>query len=542
MVSKTAEPWLYNCLRTLLHAANEHSGGVAAIARGESPDGSGNPLPGGLTLPNAPGAVLFVAAGPVLGTSVASFFWDNTNSYLGVGTATPSARVHANIDTVGTSTIGALGTALVETTVAGVSVLAIKPIYQSSILTEAALATTAGGLNWLDTTFSGTAIRFAFSSTNAFLQSGRLDSGGTVQNKNMTLGGAFAEAGTFLQLNYNKSHFLATGTGAAGRAVVGINSDPSARTGTGAGDQPILAVEANATAQFETALMLMSGYAFSNYSTEGAAAKVELMQVRASTGVANDRAFAIDRWGRLCLYNPGNGVMSSRISGRRGPFLLEGDETGASTPRTIMEVNLSNIFSDGAALGVWQLRIGESTWPKVLVGGTPTAGGNVQPLLLDRFAIRTSAFYASDGSYATGSGEVGAPLGLMNVLNYVTTGKVILALRRMTSQTGNFLSCFDTDNSTVLASIDSAGAALFPGLTINAANITTDTSTGMKIGTATAQKLGFWNTAPNIQPTTAITAATFVANTSAIADDSATFDGYTIGQVVAALRRAGLLA
>jgi hypothetical protein len=42
--------------------------------------------------------------------------------------------------------------------------------------------------------------------------------------------------------------------------------------------------------------------------------------------------------------------------------------------------------------------------------------------------------------------------------------------------------------------------------------------------------------------TTAVSAATFVANTSAIVDDTATFGGYTMGQVVAALKAQGLLA
>lgn len=59
---------------------------------------------------------------------------------------------------------------------------------------------------------------------------------------------------------------------------------------------------------------------------------------------------------------------------------------------------------------------------------------------------------------------------------------------------------------------------------------------------ATLNKIGFWNATPIVQPTTAIAAATFVANTSLIANDTATFDGYTIGQVVKALRNAGLLA
>lgn len=76
----------------------------------------------------------------------------------------------------------------------------------------------------------------------------------------------------------------------------------------------------------------------------------------------------------------------------------------------------------------------------------------------------------------------------------------------------------------------------------DAKNLILNATMGTKIGTSTSQKLGFWNATPIVQPTTAVAAATFVANTSGIVDDTATFDGYTIGQVVKALRNAGLLA
>lgn len=102
--------------------------------------------------------------------------------------------------------------------------------------------------------------------------------------------------------------------------------------------------------------------------------------------------------------------------------------------------------------------------------------------------------------------------------------------------------------------ISSAGAVTFDavgasaGFTFNdsitladAKDLIFNTTTGTKIGTATTQKIGFWNTTPIVQPTTAIAAATFAANTSAIANDTATFDGYTIGQVVKALRNIGIL-
>lgn len=55
-------------------------------------------------------------------------------------------------------------------------------------------------------------------------------------------------------------------------------------------------------------------------------------------------------------------------------------------------------------------------------------------------------------------------------------------------------------------------------------------------------KLGFFAKTPAEQPDTTVTAAAFVANTSGIADDTATFGGYTIGQVVQALQDLGLLA
>lgn len=65
---------------------------------------------------------------------------------------------------------------------------------------------------------------------------------------------------------------------------------------------------------------------------------------------------------------------------------------------------------------------------------------------------------------------------------------------------------------------------------------------GTMFGTTAAQKIGFWSKTPIVQPTTAVAAATFAANSSGIANDTATFDSYTIGQVVKALRNVGILA
>lgn len=63
------------------------------------------------------------------------------------------------------------------------------------------------------------------------------------------------------------------------------------------------------------------------------------------------------------------------------------------------------------------------------------------------------------------------------------------------------------------------------------------------LGTATTNKIGFWNATPIVQPTTAVGSATITspgAGSNLKSDD--TFDGYTLAQVVKALRNLGILA
>ncbi len=76
----------------------------------------------------------------------------------------------------------------------------------------------------------------------------------------------------------------------------------------------------------------------------------------------------------------------------------------------------------------------------------------------------------------------------------------------------------------------------------DAINIVLNGTTGTKIGTATTQKIGFWNTAPVVQPTTSGAAATLIGGGGTALTDTDTFDGYTLKQVVKALRTVGILA
>lgn len=112
---------------------------------------------------------------------------------------------------------------------------------------------------------------------------------------------------------------------------------------------------------------------------------------------------------------------------------------------------------------------------------------------------------------------------------------------RNDTNTGRYSDAADTEKLSIGGTLHTTWAAWSTTLA-DAIDIAVWTTTGTKIGTATTQKLSLWNATPIVQPTTAIGAATFVANTSLIFDDTATFDWYTIGQIVKALRNIWILA
>ena len=73
--------------------------------------------------------------------------------------------------------------------------------------------------------------------------------------------------------------------------------------------------------------------------------------------------------------------------------------------------------------------------------------------------------------------------------------------------------------------------------TFNNVEITGNTG----VGNAGTDTIGFYGATKIVRPTTAVTAATFVVGSGTAVNDASTFDGYTIGQVVKALRNLGLL-
>jgi hypothetical protein len=125
---------------------------------------------------------------------------------------------------------------------------------------------------------------------------------------------------------------------------------------------------------------------------------------------------------------------------------------------------------------------------------------------------------------SSGAGYIyNADFGDIAILNDVSTGNITFAAG---------------GSSTAHLTITSAGNITLA----DAVNIAVNTTTGTKIGTATNQKLAFWNATPIVQPTTAVAGAARVGGGGTTVTDTDTFGGYTIAQVVQALRNTGILA
>jgi hypothetical protein len=219
---------------------------------------------------------------------------------------------------------------------------------------------------------------------------------------------------------------------------------------------------------------------------------------------------------------------------------------------TLAAVNAQNL-SVFAATTSSQLAgvISDETGTGALVFGTnPTFTTQITTPLIN------PSTFLNIGNAAVAGGSlskvrVGLGTGIVDIGEY-TSGRGAIWVNQSTPTNTNWALSADTSNNTFFNGGTSvrllvAGNimySLFNNLIsyTDAVNTSFGTTTGTKLGTATTQKLSFWNATPIVQPTTAVAAAAFVANTSLIANDTATFDGYTIGQIVKALRNAGLLA
>lgn len=105
-------------------------------------------------------------------------------------------------------------------------------------------------------------------------------------------------------------------------------------------------------------------------------------------------------------------------------------------------------------------------------------------------------------------------------------------------------------NMVVPGTLATTGAQTFTAsVTVSdSANFVLGTTTGSKIGTATTQKLAFFNSTPVVQPATTGAVATTDAGATTAVYVGTTFTGgsgttpYTVADIVKALKALGLLA
>jgi hypothetical protein len=136
-------------------------------------------------------------------------------------------------------------------------------------------------------------------------------------------------------------------------------------------------------------------------------------------------------------------------------------------------------------------------------------------------AVSDFAYFAHfDSATSTNYALVQSAAGTTTALNAATGGNVILRIN-------------NTNKLTMSTSLLTFADAL---------DMAFNTGTGTKIGTATGQKLSFWNKAPIIQPTTGITGATLVSNGGTTITSTDTFGGYTLQQLAAIIINTGLAA
>jgi hypothetical protein len=138
-----------------------------------------------------------------------------------------------------------------------------------------------------------------------------------------------------------------------------------------------------------------------------------------------------------------------------------------------------------------------STGISIKTIGAPTARLHIAA---QTTAANTAPIKLTPSSSLMSSVESGAIEGGLNFMSYTTSSSVRTFLLSSAAIPTSGRIPYATTNGFML---DVAGFTFdaSTGLTIAARNIITDTTTGTKIGTATTQKLGFFNATPIVQPT-----------------------------------------
>jgi hypothetical protein len=260
----------------------------------------------------------------------------------------------------------------------------------------------------------------------------------------------------------------------------------------------------------------------------------------ASTGNYNQILFRVNSVTQSSILALGNSLYFSIDGSSTQLTLLTGGNVGigTATPTAKLHVSGNAIVTGTIAVGGTATFLNPSSVNIVgtatLVGttarNTSSASGNTQCGFYLENGTSNGQLYKAGTGYTTlktiAANDLGfynAAAGNISILNDFASGSIILTAGGSS-----------TAQWTIGANGDLTAA--------DGENIIVGSTNGTKIGTAATQKIGFWNATPIVQPNNSVAAANYVAGIGSAVTTLDAFDGYTIGQVVKALRNAGILS
>jgi hypothetical protein len=451
-----------------------------------------------LTVPNASGTIARTetfAAPPAIGSTTPS-----TGAFTTL-TATPSS-----------------GSAL---TLTGGTVTASAPLIDAT-QTWNASGTTFTGLR-VNVTNTNSATTSAFASFEiSGVQQAFIRRDGRIVGANVYGGGVGLE-----------SSLLPQGVAVGSAAYIGFCSNSFANDS--GGDLRLFRDAANVLAQRNAA----NAQTFRIYNTFTSATNFERLNIIAQSagsviigtekgsagGTARALEFQTDGTTRLHVGTTGNvGIGTTSPSSKLAVSGSDGNEVRAA---------VTNTNASGSA-DIFFFNAGGSFFGSQIFGASASGSfGGISNSNLAKFVTNASNFVIGTQQAApiilmtdvTGSGGERMRITSGGLVTFGGTTNLFPALKRSSTA----LQVRLADDS-AFAPFECAGLTLNGDLTASTRNIVTDTTTGTKIGTATTQKLGFFNATPVVQQA-AVADATDAASTQARLND-----------LLARLRTLGLIA
>lgn len=239
-------------------------------------------------------------------------------------------------------------------------------------------------------------------------------------------------------------------------------------------------------------------------------------------------------------------------------YRIENDALNATyTYCQVARTGNSGIFGSHQPIVTWSIGYGNVTIASTINVGTyelAVYGGNVvgfsngfhigagtntaDNALTIVNAANTALFLNIRGDGVTVMG----PSTTANAISLSVAGQVgsTGAVATFGGKASNFITVTDGAGMVAVVQAATGNAGIFGTSSADAVQIVTNGTA--RINLTSAGGIGFFGAAATSQPTTGVAASVFVANAGTAVNDASTFDGYTLKQVVKALRLEGLLA